>query len=108
MQQFRINQGSQPPGVNFTAQQTELIKRVVRNYLGSGLFSSRKLTDTPTDSNSVVPRGYVTANGAVASRPASSVATVGQFYLATDTNIPMWYTSAGWRNGVGSIVALNN
>lgn len=108
MQKSNLYMGSQPQGVNFTKEQTELIKRVVKNYLGSGLFSSRKLTDTPTDNNSVVPKGYVTANGSVAGRPASSVASVGQFYLNTQNNQPMWYTTAGWVNGVGSVVAGNS
>lgn len=81
---------------------------VVKKYLQSSGFTQRKLTDTPTDALSVVNRKYVTNSGAVASRPASSVATVGQPYFATDTGIPMTYSTQGWRNGVGSIVALNN
>lgn len=68
-------------------------------------FTSRKLTDTPTDSLSVVNRKYVNMNGTVANRPNSSIAQVGQSYFATDTNIPMTYSTGGWRNGVGSIVA---
>lgn len=87
--------------------ETKIDERI-RAFAQRSGFSARKLTDTPTDDYAVVPRGYVTANGAVTSRPASSVATVGQFFLATDTNIPMWYTAAGWRNGVGSVVALNS
>lgn len=83
----------------------EQIRKVVADYLKSSAFTDRKLTDTPTDANMIVPRKYVTANGAVANRPTSSVATVGQPYFATDTNIPMTFSSSGWRNGVGSIVA---
>lgn len=79
--------------------------KAVKQYLQASAFTDRKLTDTPTDANQVVPRKYVTANGSVAGRPTSSVATVGQFFLATDTGMPMWFTSAGWRNGSGSIVA---
>ncbi len=79
--------------------------KAVKQYLQSSAFTSKKVTDTPTDSNQVVPRGYVTANGSVAGRPTSSVAVVGQFFLSTDTNTPMWFTSGGWRNGSGSIVA---
>lgn len=107
MQQFKSAPSFQPPGTNFTKEQTEQIRRVVKSYLAGGLFSARKLADTPTDSNSVVPRGYVTANGSVAGRPPSSVAAVGQFYLNTQSNQPMWYTTAGWVNGVGSVVAGN-
>jgi hypothetical protein len=83
----------------------ERAKKIIATYLKTSAFTDRKLTDTPTDSYQVVPRGYVTNNGLVANRPNSSVATVGQPYLATDTNIPMTYTSTGWRNGVGSVVA---
>ncbi len=78
---------------------------IVKEYLQSNAFTARKLTDTPTDSLQVVNRKYVTLNGVVASRPNSSIATIGQPYLATDTGIPMTFTATGWRNGVGSIVA---
>lgn len=84
------------------------IRKIVPEILKGSAFTSRKLTDTPTDKNSVVPRGYVTNNGTVANRPLSSVASLGQPYLATDTGIPMTKVAGGWANGVGSIVALNN
>lgn len=83
----------------------ERVRQIVATYLKTSAFTDRKLTDTPTDSLQVVNRRYVTLNGTVGSRPTSSVATVGQSYLATDTNIPMVYTITGWVNGVGSIVA---
>ena len=86
----------------------ERIKKLVPEILKGSGFTARKLTDTPTDKNSVVPRGYVTNNGTVANRPKSSVATVGQPYFATDTKIPMTYDTTGWVNGSGSIIALNN
>ena len=86
----------------------ERIKKLVPEMLKGSAFTDRKLTDTPTDKNSVVPRGYLTNNGAVANRPKSSVATVGQPYSATDTGIHMTYFADGWHNGVGSLVALNN
>ena len=86
----------------------DTIKKEIPVYMKNAAFTDRKLTDTPTDSLSVVNRKYVTLNGLVANRPKSSVATVGQTYLATDTGIPMTYSTEGWRNGAGSIVALNN
>lgn len=86
----------------------ERIKKLVPEILKGSAFTQRKLTDMPNDALEVVPRKYVTLNGTVANRPKSSVATVGQPYLATDTGIPMTYTVEGWRNGAGSIVALNN
>lgn len=84
------------------------VERQLKQYRQDWGFTDRKLTDTPTDAYAVVPRKYVTNNGAVANRPVSSVAVVGQPYLATDTGIPMTYTVQGWRNGAGSIVALNS
>lgn len=90
---------------NFDKRVTDLIRKVVPEISKGSGFTDRKLTDTPTDSLAVVNRKYVTLNGSVAGRPNSSVATIGQFYLATDTGIPMWFHPSGWRNGVGSIVA---
>ena len=86
----------------------ERIKKIIPEYLKGSAFTDRKLTDTPTDSLSVVPRKYVTNNGSVASRPVSSVAVVGQFYLDTGLNQPMWKVTAGWVDGNSSIVASNN
>lgn len=83
----------------------ERIKKLVPELLTGSTFTQRKLTDMPTDALEVVPRKYVTLNGTVASRPNSSVATIGQPYYATDTGIPMTFSSLGWRNGVGSVVA---
>ena len=83
----------------------ERITRKVKEILKTSAFTDRKLTDTPTDAFSVVPRKYVNMNGIVSQRPSSSVASIGQGYFATDTNIPMTYSTTGWRNGVGSIVA---
>lgn len=85
---------------------TKVIK-IVEEYQRGNSFTQEKYTDTPTDANSVVPRKYVNMNGTVASRPNSSVATVGQHYFATDTNIPMTYNGTNWRDGVGSVVAIN-
>ena len=68
-------------------------------------FTSRKLTDTPTDDLMTVNRKYVNLNGTVASRPSSVAAKVGQGYFATDTSIPMKFNGTNWVNGVGSVVA---
>jgi len=86
----------------------ERTREIIREYMKSGAFTDRKLTDTPTDNLSVVNRKYVNLNGVVTSRPVSSVAVVGQTYFATDTKLPMTYDTTGWVDGVGSIVALNN
>lgn len=87
-------------------QTEELIKKTIRDELRSGAFTARKLTDTPTDGLMVVNRNYVNLNGTLANRPNSSIATIGQSYLATDTNVPLRYNGTNWVNGIGSVVAL--
>ena len=88
----------------------EIVQQEVPKMFKGSLFTQDKYTDTPTDALAMVNRKYVTNNGSVAGRPVSSVAVIGQIYVATDlaTPTPMWYTEAGWRNGSGSIVAQNN
>lgn len=83
------------------------IKKLVPEILKGSGFTDRKLTDTPTDNLSVVNRKYTNLSGTLANRPTSSVATMGQGYFATDTNIRMTYNafSSVWANGVGSVVA---
>ena|SRR3990167_2664895 len=85
----------------------ERIKKLVPEILRGSAFTDRKITDTPTDSLSVVNRNYVNLSGSVASRPSSSVAQMGQRYFAIDTGIPMVYnrSSSVWANGSGSTVA---
>ena len=83
----------------------EMIDATVEKSLD---FPTRKRGDTPTDNYQLTPLKFVTMNGSVAGRPTGSVATSGQFYLATDTTTPMWYTTNNnWINGIGSIVAIN-
>lgn len=82
-----------------------MILDIVKTYDASTSFRKQKTIDTPIDSYSVVNRRFVTLNGTVANRPRSSVATLGQHYYPTDTDIPMVYDGASWRNGVGSVVA---
>lgn len=80
--------------------------KTVQEYLRSNGFTGKKITDTPTDALSVVNRNYVNMSGTVANRPTSSVATIGQRYFATNTNIPMTFNGTNWVNGSGSVVAL--
>lgn len=71
-------------------------------------FKARKIGDNPIDGLQLTPRQYVTMNGSILSRPIGSLATIGQFYLSTNTNMPMWFNSnKQWINGVGSVVASN-
>ena len=82
-----------------------IVQEVVKSSDVDSSFRERRTVDTPTDSYSIVNRRYVTLNGDVADRPRSSVATIGQPFLATDTVIPMVFTGTNWVNGVGSVVA---
>lgn len=85
-----------------------LILETIDQYNKNNAFSGRKLTDTPTDAFSVVNRRFVTLSSNLTARPVSSVAVVGQRFFDTTNNVPIWYTVAGWRNSVGSVVAQNN
>lgn len=82
----------------------ERIRKLVPEILKGSAFTDRKLTDTPIDSLSVVPRKYVTMNGSVAGRPSGSV--IGQFYFNLNESIPMWRIPDGrWVNSSGSVIA---
>lgn len=85
----------------------KLVIKVMKEFQTAGNFIQDKYTDTPTDNLQVVNRKYVNLNGTVANRPNSSVATIGQRYFSTDTNIPMTFNGTNWVNGVGSVVAIN-
>lgn len=89
-------------------QVEEIALRIIKDYNKSSAFRDRKLTDTPNDAYSLVNRRFVTLSSNIGARPVSSVAIVGQPFFDTTSNIPMTYSVGGWRNGVGSIVAVNN
>lgn len=76
------------------------ILQIIREYMKSGGFSDRKLTDTPTDALAVVNRKYVTANGNTANRPPNPVA--GQFYLDTQISKPVWWNGTNWKDATGT------
>ena len=86
----------------------EIALKVIHKYNNVVGFTDRKITDTPTDIFSLVNRRFVTLSSNLGARPVSSVAVVGQRFFDTTANVPIWYTTAGWRNSVGSIVAQNN
>lgn len=86
----------------------ELFNKWIKEYNRGAAFSDKKITDNPTDALQVANRRFVTLNGSVASRIPSSVAAIGQFYMDTGNTLPMWKVTAGWVNGVGSVVAQNN
>lgn len=84
----------------------ERIKKLVPEILKGSGFTDRKLTDTPTDKNAVVPRAYVTMNGVSSARPTSSV--IGQFYLdmtlASGRGKPVYWNGIGFVDATGSYV----
>lgn len=84
----------------------EQVLEIISEYMKSGAFTDRKLTDVPTDALSVVNRKYVTRNGTFATRPPNAIK--GQFFFATDlaTNgLPSWYNSNNkWVSATGSIL----
>ena len=93
---------------NLKTQMEEIAKETFKKLNKSGTFTDRKVTDTPTDSFSLVNRRFVTLNGPMADRPPSSVAAIGQHYFSNSTpSILMIYASVGWVNTVGSVVAQN-
>jgi hypothetical protein len=80
----------------------KLIQEEVKNQLKGGLFTARKLTDTPTDSLQVVNRKYVTLNGTSANRPTSSV--IGQRYFDTTIGKPIYWNGTGFVDAAGNYV----
>ena len=79
-----------------------LIRETLREELKSGLFTARKLTDTPTDDLQVVNRKYTNLNGTT--RPTSSVTVLGQRFFDTSVKTLITWDGTTWRNGVGSII----
>ncbi len=84
-----------------TQKQKDEVQALLKQYLQSAGFTTRKITDTPTDDLAVVPRKYVTMNGDTSSRPTASV--VGQRYFDTDLNQPVWVGNGfAWVDATGT------
>ena len=79
-----------------------LIKEEVKNQLKGGLFTARKITDTPTDNLQVTPRSYVTRNFTTLLRPVTSV--VGESYFDKTAGKPAWWEGTKFVDGAGTIV----
>ena len=92
------------PPVNGVNEQltADDVTSIVRDYLKTGAFSDKKITDIPTESLQVVNRRYVTLNGVSASRPTASV--VGQFYFDTTLGKPCWWSGTAFVDGTGTVV----
>ena len=80
----------------------KLIQDEVKNQLKGGLFSARKLTDTPTDSLQVVNRKYVTRNSTTALRPTTSV--LGEHYFDTSVNRTVTWNGTFYQDPAGNAV----
>lgn len=81
------------------------VVKAMQQYDKTSGFTSRKLTDTPTDALSVVNRKFVTGNGSTASRPTSPI--LGQFFLDTSLSAngkPIWFGPNGWADSTGTLV----
>ena len=78
----------------------ELIREVIREYMRTGAFTDRKVSDIPSDALSLVNRKYVTLNGATASRPSSSV--LGQIYFDTTLGKPVWWDGSKFVDATGT------
>lgn len=80
-----------------------MVEEIVKPLLGNQFFTTRKLTDTPTDDLMVVNRKYVNLNGTTAQRPVSSI--IGQQYFDTTLGYPIYRNqNYHWCNSVGSVV----
>lgn len=79
----------------------ELIDKKIQKIIG---FTSRNLTDTPTDALATVNRKYVNMYGTT--RPASSV--IGQHFfdtsLASGRGKDITWNGTGWVDGTGAYV----
>ncbi len=72
----------------------QLIADEVKNQLNGALFTTRKLTDLPTDDYQVTSRKYVNLNGKTTQRPTSSV--LGQQFFDTTLGYPVYWSGSTW------------
>ena len=80
----------------------KLIQEEVKIQLKGGLFSARKLTDTPTDALQVVPRKYVTRNSTTALRPTTSV--LGEFYFDITAGRTATWNGTNYQDPAGNVI----
>jgi len=102
--QFSVGQQAENDARIRKIVQEETLK-VVKNYMKTSAFTDRKLTDTPTDSLSVVNRKFVANGGVFSSRPSKPVS--GQPYFPEDLGYPAFYdgSSSVWVGGTGSVLS---
>lgn len=80
----------------------QTINNLIKKYLEQQGFTARKISDSPQEAYSLVNRRYVNMSGNTASRPNSSVATLGQFYFDTTDGAPRWWNGTAWVNSSGT------
>ncbi len=82
----------------------EIVDERIKQQVQFGMFTVRKLADTPSDDLQIVNRRYVTLNGTV--RPTSSV--LGQQFfdttLASGRGAPIYWNGTGWVDATGTYV----
>lgn len=79
---------------------SDIIRKVVKEELQGDFFTTRKLTDIPTDDYMVTPRGYVNAYGTTAQRPNQP--SLVQRYFDTSVGKPIWWNGSHWVDATGT------
>lgn len=78
----------------------EEVKKQLQKLVG---FTSRTITDTPTDNLATVNRKYVNMYGSILGRPQNSV--IGQQYFSTTDGYPIFRNqNNAWVSATGSVV----
>jgi len=70
--------------------------------LAAANFNGRVKAEGAFNGNELTTKDQVMANGATGSRPGG--ASIGQFYLDTTLNKPIWYNGTSWIDATGATV----
>ena len=81
----------------------KIIQKEIQIQFKGGLFTARKLTDTPTDNLQVVNRKYVTRNSTTALRPTTSV--LGEHYFDTSVNRTVTWNGTFYQDPAGNEIS---
>ncbi len=91
------------PYADVSSKTTDQILAVVKQYMQSGGFVDRKITDSPNDSLQVVPRKYVTRYATTLLRPVSSI--LGESYFDTTVKKPVWWNGVNYQDAAGNVIS---
>ena len=76
---------------------------VANNKKGAKYFQDYSIGwDNTTANETLVPLGFITANGTTANRPTQGI--TGQTYFDTDLGYPIWFNGTSWVNATGQVV----